>query len=480
VLPYRSSAGLVLAALVSAAAAGAQVQRADTVPLSIQEAVGLALRASDEVRLAAAQIDVTEAQFAAARAGVLPQLRLNGTYNHVYQNARAQAVGSIFNQPNTYNVNASLSQPLFQGGRIVAGMRSARRLRGAAELSAGETRAQTTMDVLRAYVDALLAGRVAEIRAANYELAAARVAQTEQLLGAGRAARYDVLRARVERANLEPLVVQARSDRDLALLEVKRLINIPVDRPISLTSDIDTTMVQGVLVAAMVDSAPVGERASVRAAELTARARRDAVAVARADFLPSLSVSLQSGYQAFPVSGLPPGPGRLAVVDCPPGSAAGRVCTQQNGGWFSDRSLAFTVSWPIFDGLRAKANVDLARAQARLADIALAEERENVAVEAARARADLERLRALFSARRQNAEEAAEVFRLASLRYTRGLGTQLEVSDAQLALLTAQTDEANARYDLFLAAAELARALGRPIPMPGGAPVQPYKTSSIR
>ena len=59
-----------------------------------------------------------------------------------------------------------------------------------------------------------------------------------------------------------------------------------------------------------------------------------------------------------------------------------------------------------------------------------------------------------------------EAFQLASLRFTRGLSTQLEVSDAQLALLTAQSTEARATYDLFLASADLARALGRPDPAP--------------
>ena len=62
---------------------------------------------------------------------------------------------------------------------------------------------------------------------------------------------------------------------------------------------------------------------------------------------------------------------------------------------------------------------------------------------------------------------SAEAFELATLRFSRGLGTQLEVSDAQLARLTAETNEARAIYELHLAAAELARALGRPIPVPG-------------
>ena len=134
--------------------------------------------------------------------------------------------------------------------------------------------------------------------------------------------------------------------------------------------------------------------------------------------------------------------------------------------------MGINFSWPLFDGLRAKSALELARAQIRIADLEFRQEREQVAVEVARARAELRRANAVFDGRRETSTEAQDAFRLASLRFTRGLSTQLEVSDAQLALLTAQSGEARATFDLYLATAELARALGRPIPMPGttGAP----------
>jgi outer membrane protein TolC len=110
--------------------------------------------------------------------------------------------------------------------------------------------------------------------------------------------------------------------------------------------------------------------------------------------------------------------------------------------------------------------LELARAQTRVADVELQQEREQVAVEVARARAELQRAKAVFDGRRETSSEAQEAFRLASLRFSRGLSTQLEVSDSQLALLTAQSSEARATFDLYLSSAELARALGRPIPMP--------------
>jgi outer membrane protein TolC len=153
------------------------------------------------------------------------------------------------------------------------------------------------------------------------------------------------------------------------------------------------------------------------------------------------------------------------------GSAATLRC--QNGGFFSDQQLGINVSLPLFDGFRVKSNVDLAKAQTRVAELQLRQQREAVSLDVARARAELRRSRAVFVASQQNSAEADEAFRLASLRFARGLSTQLEVSDAQLALLRAQSTEARATYDLFLASADLARALGRPIPLPSAAGVPP-------
>ena len=129
--------------------------------------------------------------------------------------------------------------------------------------------------------------------------------------------------------------------------------------------------------------------------------------------------------------------------------------------------MGIQVNWPLFDGLRAKGNYDLAQANARVADLQLAQQRENIALEVAQARTDFQRAKSLFEARRQTSAEANEALRLATLRFARGLSTQLEVQDAQLAVLQAESNEARAIFDYYLAAADLARATGRPIPTPG-------------
>ncbi|HYC50078.1 MAG TPA: TolC family protein, partial [Gemmatimonadaceae bacterium] len=420
---------------------------------------------ADEVRLSAAQADIAEAQFDIARATLLPQLRINSSYSRTFESARSNAVSAVFNQPNTYSVNANVSQTLFQGGRLVATARAASALAEASRLNAEERKALYTVELQRAYLGALLAERLAELQQTNLQLASARLTQVQQFHTAGRAAQYDVLRAKVERANIEPLTIQAQNDRDLFHLELKRLLNLPVDQPLALTTQVDPQAAQSI-VASFEDSVVVPQRPALRAAELTARSRRLALSAARSEFMPTITAFFQTGFQAFPPPGFgfPATRGSLNADSCPAGSVAGRVC--QNGGWFEDRNMGIQFSWPLFDGLRAKSALELARAQTRIAELELRLEREQVAVEVARARAELQRARAIFDARRETSAEANEAFRLASLRFSRGLSTQLEVSDAQLALLTAEGSTARATYDLFLATAELARALGRPIPMP--------------
>jgi outer membrane protein TolC len=246
---------------------------------------------------------------------------------------------------------------------------------------------------------------------------------------------------------------------------VKRILNIPVSQPLVLSQALDPDALQPLVAAMANDSSPDPVRASVRSAESLVDAREHGVRVARADLLPTVSAFIQTGYLALPGSnGLPTVWGQASSSLCPPGSPSTRIC--QNNGWFPDRNFGLQIQWPLFDGLRAKGNIDLAQAQRRVADLQLSQEREQVDVERAQARAEFARAQAAYNAQRDNAREAEEAYRLAALRFERGLDTQLDASAVQLQLLVAQTNEARSIFDLYIAAADLARARGLPIPLP--------------
>ncbi|MEO6444530.1 MAG: TolC family protein [Gemmatimonadaceae bacterium] len=464
-IPLAIAGWLAFIPAIAQAQAFPGAGRADTLHLSIADAVTRVLQVSDEVRLATAQVEVTDAQVMSARAAGLPQLRYAGNYSQVLRNARAEIVGSIFGQNYNYNSNLNLSQALFQGGRIFAGARAAGDVRKAARFSVSETRAQLSVSVQQAYLNALLQAELETIQTQNLALADERIALVQRLLTAGRASRYDALRAQVERTNLQPSLLQSRAARTLAEIELRRLLNIPERQPVALTTQIDTAALGAVVQAIAGDSSADPVRASERAALATVDARREGVRIARADLMPTISTFFQAGYTALPASnGFPTIWGRTSNANCPTGSLPTRLC--QNNGWYADRTFGVQVSWPLFDGLRAKGNIDLAQAQERVARLQLAQERERVSVDRARWRAEFTRAQAAFDAQRENVGQADEAFRIASLRFERGLATQLEVSDAQFLLLTARTNAARATIDYYLSAAELARARGVDIPLP--------------
>lgn len=461
------SGRLLAVALLLLPWAAGSAQRADTVRLSVADALNRVLRESDEIRIGQAQLEVTGAQVTQARAAGLPALNLRGTYTQQVRNARATIVSTgIFGQSYTYTTTLALTQPVFQGGRIFAGMRAANEVREASRQNLAETRARLTMDAHTAYLGAILARELVLIQEGNAALADSRLTQVQQLEKAGRASRYDLLKARVDRANLEPALLQARSNAVLAEIELKQLLNLPSNAVLVLTNELDTAALRS-SVAAIVNSVASSSvnRSSVRAAEATVDARREGVRIARADFMPTFSVFLNSGYTALPAtSGFPTVWGRTTQVPC--ATDPNRLCAQQNNGWYPDRSFGVQMAWPLFDGLRTKGSIDLAGAQERVARAQLEQARELVAVEVARAQAEFARADATYNAQQQNTAEADEAYRIAALRFERGLGTQLEVNDAQFALLTARVNAARATIDYYLAAAELARAHGREIPPP--------------
>src|SRR6185295_13944782 len=88
VMKYRVLAAFSGALHFAAAAtAAAQSPAKDTLRLTIEEAVSTGLKMADEVRLTAAQADIADAQFDAARGAMLPSLRLTSSFGRTYFSA---------------------------------------------------------------------------------------------------------------------------------------------------------------------------------------------------------------------------------------------------------------------------------------------------------------------------------------------------------------------------------------------------------
>jgi outer membrane protein TolC len=467
-------------ALLPAALAAQQPARAP-IQLTLDEAIRRALSSGNDVRIAEASVHQAEAVVTQAWSTALPEIRFSLTYQRTFasifsgfggggptyspdntapletrvsyleKNAGLAGLQMLadgfskvgFGSANSYVGAFTLTQTLFQGGKIGAGIRGAHAYERAAHAQLDETRRDVTYRVKQAYLNALYAGRIVAITEASQVQVNDQLHRVTLNHQVGSSADYDLLRAQVEAANQEPLVIAARNGRDIALLEVRRLVNLPADQPVELVSPLPETTDSLPRVDFTALDLDAAGRAALEAAEANVEFRRQAVRVYHGDYYPTLTLSSAYGGQAYP-SGLFP-------------SAIGDFRKQ----W----TASLTLSVPLFDGLRTHGAVLQAEAELARAEAQLSQTTAGVHIEIEQARAEIVRAQALVVARHETVGQASRAQHLATVRYNNGIATAIEVSDARLALEQASVNEAQATRDYLLAIASLERALGRPVPL---------------
>jgi outer membrane protein TolC len=435
-----------------------------------------ALSRSEEIAAARARVAQADARVTQANAASLPQLSANLTYNRaIYSQfsalagfagadtnsipsafdttlpARARydtlssllmadfmaglAKGLPFGRANTYVSLVQVSQPLFAGGRISAARAMARHGQAASQHQLAETEADMVLQVRVAYLNVVLAQRLRAIAVDARRIAAEHLDQVQLFRQAGTASEFDLLRARVDLENREPGVVQAENLARVAMLELKRLTNLPTEAPVTLTSTFDTRPVE-------VDEAALANLIAERPALLAAREmvalRRAGLTSARGEWFPTLAAQANLAFYAYPSTVAPPGFSQ----------------------WRKDWSLALAVSWPLFDGFARNGRVSEASAALSEATSQQAMLEEGMRVELSQAVGDYHTQVAQLRARQETSRLAQEAHDLADLRYRNGLATQLEVSDAALVLDQARVNEVQALSDYVKALARLERLGG--------------------
>ncbi|UCD24806.1 MAG: TolC family protein [Gemmatimonadota bacterium] len=443
---------IVLALLMSAQALESQTQRQDTLRISIAQAVSQALQESEEIAAARAMVDQAASQITQATSAALPQLTGNLTYNRAIktifdgidfgmppgdsaEGGESPFEDLPFGRPNTYMASLQLSQLLFAGGTVGAARRIARHFRNAAEDRYLEAESELTLQVRLAYLNAVAAQSLNEIAIQSRQVSEAHLRQVESFYQAGTSSEFDLLRAQVDLENRDPAVVQTANAAELALLELKRLVNIPADQPVVLTTREGPGMIE-------VDEdmlAPlVEQRPALNAARENVLMREAAITAYGGQRFPSLRLTGNLGFQGFPSSVTPPG----------------------FNDWRQDWWIALGVNWTIFSGLRISGEVAQARAELDQAEAEEAQLQEGLEVALAAAMAEYRMARAQIEARQQTEVLAERALELADARFANGLSTQLEVSDAQLLLDEARVNRVQAMYDYIRALAQLERLSG--------------------
>jgi outer membrane protein len=506
-----AGAALALAAVLGAVApAGAQqtvppaAPTAGARPLSLDEALRMAAGASEQVGIARAGITRARGQIAQARSQYLPQLSGSvqytrtlksqfqgvslgapadtvapptdcptGTYRPHPSLPTDQRVDSLehalecsgsasglsgfgklgFGAANTYNLGLNLQQTLFSGGRVGALNRIAQAGRENAEITLTSTQAQLVLDVTQAYYDAALSDRLVAIAEAGLAQADETLRQTEVSRRVGAAPEFDLLRAQVARDNQRPVVIQRRSDRDLAYLRLKQLLNLPLDQPLSLTSTLGEadSVVAATPAARAADSIPGPDtltegRAVVRQAAVNVQVQEQQLRVTRSQRLPAVVLTSQYGRVAYPDNPFP-------------------TWSDFRSNW----TVGAGLSLPIFTGGRIHGEELVAQANLAEARQRLQQTRELAQLDTRTALERLATARASYQAVAGTARQALRAYQIAEVRYREGVSTQLELNDSRLSLQQAQANQALAARDLQIAEARVRLLKDLPLSTAGAA-----------
>lgn len=354
-----------------------------------------------------------------------------------------------FGAPNQYQLGLTGSWNLFTGGRVTAQNAAAAAGSRSASIELTAQRAQLKLDVAQAYYDAALADRLVDIADSSLVQTEEALRQTTLARQVGNQSEFDLLRARVTRDNQLPPLLQAKTARNLTYLRLKQLLNLPYSDSLVLTDGIleveEAANVRvsastgqradlAAMVFALTDSivqrtdTNSEERATVRQLGESVTAQEAQRRVAKAEYLPSLTLSTSYGRVAFPQGGVP-------------------NWNQFVNNW----TVTVGASMPLFTGGRIRGENTVARANVAEAKARLQQTREFASLDARQAVAQLEQAVATLAASGGTADQATRAYNIAEVRFREGLSTQLELTESRLLLQQARANRAQAARDFQVA-----------------------------
>lgn len=473
---------LVAALLVLVPGEGLRAQGEAPAPrLSITEVVRAALGQSRDLQDARLALEEANERVSEAWGNVMPTVDLSANYTRNIAPAvsflparvfdpdapEGEFIKVQFGADNAWTSTLSFEQPVFQAQAFI-GVGAASRYRALQEETV-RGRAQAVVTRVRlAYYRLLLAQEELRLISNSVSRVRSSLEETRALNRAGLASDYDVLRLEVELANLEPNLRRAENAVQQARRQLSVELNVEAMEELEVTGNLasmnleepganepanrEILALMGVEDPAGGDEEEIVEKAlearsDLRQLDLTEELRTAELRAEQVDYLPRIAVF--GNYQ---------------------------VNAQQNGSpdFFGDEDsratsklVGVSVSLPVFTGFKRDAQVDQKRA-------VLNQARNQRGLVRLQTESQVKSLREQVGEALQRAQgqklavtQAQRGFEIASAQYREGLGSQLELTDAEVALRQSEFNYAQAVYDYLVFRAQLDEAVGK-VPLVNG------------
>ena len=128
--------------------------------------------------------------------------------------------------------------------------------------------------------------------------------------------------------------------------------------------------------------------------------------------------------------------------------------------WYPTGIIGGTLQWNLFDGFQREKKLKQASLELKKADLSLINTANALAMEAESSRTNLLNAISSLNAQKKNLELANDVVRISKLKYDQGVGSNLEVINAETSMKEALTNYYTALYDALVAKVDLDKAMG--------------------
>ncbi|MGJ5818210.1 TolC family protein [Paludibaculum fermentans] len=419
-----------------AAALGARAQD----PLSLRDAVKMALAKHPAMEAATARIQAAGARVEQVRGGLLPQVR----YTEMFQsgNNPVYVFGALLTQRQFTANNFALGalnrpdplnnfQSMLTAEQLVYDFGGLRKTIHAAELgrriSEEEKKAAELMlaaGTARAYHSVTLATEGLVVAREALKTAEADQARAETIRDAGMATDADVLSIKVHVASMREQVIRRQADLRIAQAALNDALGLPLDTQHKLTTELTP--------AAAAVKTETARRPEVEQARLTLEAASAQAAAAKAGYWPQffLRGAFEADRQNFVNKG--------------------------GANWM----FAAGLKWTLFDGNRTRNAVAEARSMSNAAAAGQRQVQSAVQLEVRRAQAEFDSATERIQVTDATIAQADESLRILRNRYSNGLATVTDLLRAQTALLDAKMRRLGSIYEQRLAAVAVEQAEG--------------------
>lgn len=422
---YKKLTALIATGLLTAAVSGTAFA-ADTVQLDLHDSVQMALENNRTIRQALTDVDTAKWSLSSARRTMGPTLNWAATALR-NDDQKSNILG------NQYGHELQVGMPLYNGS-VKGKIKQARYGLNAQDLTLEQTKQTIRYTATAAYYQILQDRNLIDVEQESVNTLQEHLDNVNAQYRVGTVAKSDVLASQVQLANAQQALVSAQNNYDIAVSSLNNIIGLPTDTVLDIRDQLKYTKYD--LTQDDCTNYALDNRADGAAARYAVKVAEAGVDTAKAGYQPTVNAVASktiAGDREFRKN--------------------------QAESW----KAGLQASWDVFDNGLTQASVNSANMALAKAKEAAAQTDDQIRLDVRTAYLGLQAAEKNIQTTSVAVTRAEEDYKIAQVRYSAGVGTNLDVMDANEKLTTARTNYYTALYNYNTSKAALDKAMGIPV-----------------